>query len=80
MGSLPCESAEMRTGVNFCVSSDDRQRLEAVVADGNIPQKHVWRTRIILRSDDGLGTTAIMAETGKGAELSARHFAASSGA
>jgi len=55
----------MRTGVSFSVSSRDRQRLEAVVADGNSPQKHVWRARIILLSGNGLGTTAIMAETGK---------------
>ncbi|MBV0912520.1 IS630 family transposase [Anianabacter salinae] len=55
----------MRTGVSFSVSSSDRQRLEAIVADGNRPQKHVWRARIILLSDDGLGTAAIMAATGK---------------
>ena len=55
----------MRTGVSFNVSSRDRQRLEAVVADGNSPQKHVWRARIILMSGEGLGTSAIMAETGK---------------
>ena len=55
----------MRTGVCFSVSSNDRRRLEAVVADGNSPQKHVWRARIILLSGDGLGTAAIMAETGK---------------
>jgi len=39
--------------------------LEAVVADGNSPQKHVWRARIILLSGDGLGTSAIMREAGK---------------
>jgi len=55
----------MRTGVSFSVSSSDRQRLEAIVADGNRPQKHVWRARIILLSGDGFGTAAIMAETGK---------------
>jgi transposase len=55
----------MRTGVSFGVSSGDRQRLKAIVADGNRPQKHVWRARIILLSDGGLGTAAIMAETGK---------------
>ena len=51
-----CESLEMRTGVCFSVSSSDRQRLEAIVADGNRPQKHVWRARIILLSNAGLGT------------------------
>ena len=55
----------MRTGVSFSVSSSDRQRLEAIVADGNSPQKHVWRARIVLLSGDGLGTAAIMSETGK---------------
>ena len=55
----------MLTGVIFSVSSTDRQRLEAIVADGNSPQKHVWRARIVLLSDDGLGTAAFMSETGK---------------
>jgi transposase len=55
----------MRTGVSFSVSSSDGRRLEAVVADGNSPQKHVWRAQIILLSGDGFGTTAIMVETGK---------------
>ena len=55
----------MRKGVSFEVSSTDRQRLEAIVADPNSRQKHVWRAHIILLSDDGLGTMAIMAETGK---------------
>ena len=55
----------MRTGVSFSVLSKDRQRLEAVVADGNSPQKHVWRARIVLLSDAGFGTSAIMRETGK---------------
>ena len=30
------------------LSSDDRARLEAVVADRNAPQKHAWRARIVL--------------------------------
>lgn len=55
----------MRKGISFDVSSADRQRLEAIVADPNSRQKHVWRARIILLSDDGFGTMAIMAETGK---------------
>jgi hypothetical protein len=54
----------MRSGITFTLSSRDRQRLEAVVADRNAPQKHVWRARIILLSADGLGTNAIMAATG----------------
>ena len=55
----------MRTGISFTVSSSDRQRLQAIVADPTSPQKHVWRARIVLLSGAGLGTTAIMAESGK---------------
>jgi transposase len=39
--------------------------LQAIVADPKSSQKHVWRARIILLSGDGLGTSAIMAATGK---------------
>ncbi len=38
----------MREGIIVEVSATDRARLEAVVADRNSPQKHVWRARIIL--------------------------------
>ena len=55
----------MRTGISFTVSSRDRQRLQAIVAAPKSPQKHVWRARIVLLSGDGLGTSAIMAGTGK---------------
>lgn len=55
----------MRSGVSFTVSDGDRRRLEAIVADRNAPQKHVWRARIILLTAAGLGTCAIMRETGK---------------
>ncbi len=55
----------MRKGISITVSAADRRRLEAVVADRNSPQKHVWRARIILQSDAGLGTMAIMRQTGK---------------
>ena len=54
----------MRTGVSFTVSPADRLRLEAVIADRNAPQKHVWRCRIVLGTADGLGTNAIMCEAG----------------
>ena len=54
----------MRSGVSISVSAADRRRLEAIVADRNSAQKHVWRARIILFTDDGLGTSAIMRETG----------------
>ena len=55
----------MRTGIEITFSSACRQRLEAIAADRNAPQKHVWRTRIIVLSADGLGTGAIMKATGK---------------
>ncbi len=55
----------MRSGIHFTVSAADRQRLEAIVAHPASPQKHVWRAGIILLSAGGLGTSAIMSETGK---------------
>ena len=55
----------MRPGVSFTLTSGDRHRLETVVPDPKSPQKHVWRARIVLLSDDGLGRMAIMRETGK---------------
>ncbi len=38
----------MRKDIVVNVSAADRARLEAIVADRNTPQKHVWRTQIIL--------------------------------
>ncbi|MBT6299766.1 MAG: IS630 family transposase, partial [Rhodobacteraceae bacterium] len=55
----------MRTGISFTVSLADRLRLQAIVAAPRSLQKHVWRARVILLSDDGLGTMAIRAATGK---------------
>ena len=55
----------MRSGVSISVSAADRERLEAIVADRNTPQKHVWRARIVLLTADSLGTNAVMAATGK---------------
>jgi transposase len=55
----------MRTGIIVTVSAADRVRLEAIVADRNSPQKHVWRARIVLLSTAGDGTNAIMRRTGK---------------
>ena len=55
----------MRTGISISVSATDLRRLAAIVADPKTPQKHVWRARIILSTADGVGTTAIMAATGK---------------
>jgi len=54
----------MRNGISITLGEADRRRLAALVADRNTPQKHVWRARILLMSGDGVGTSAIMAETG----------------
>jgi Homeodomain-like domain len=55
----------MRIGISVEVSSADRARLEAIVANRNSPQKHVWRARIVLLIVDGLGTNEIMRRGGK---------------
>ncbi len=55
----------MRERITIEVSAADRARLEAVVADRNSPQKHVWRARITLATAEGLGTNAITRRTGK---------------
>ena len=54
----------MRTGITIDLNSAARARLEAIAADRNSPQKHVWRSRIILLTAEGIGTTEIMRETG----------------
>ena len=53
----------MRTGVTVELNTDDRQRLAAIVADRNSPQKHVWRAQIVLLTADGCGTAEIMRRT-----------------
>jgi hypothetical protein len=55
----------MRTGIKIEVMASDRVRLETITAARSSPQKHVWRSRIILATAQGLGTQAIMAATGK---------------
>jgi transposase len=55
----------MRAGVTITVSSSERRRLEAVVKDCNSAQKHAWRAAIVLLTADGLGTNAIMRQTGR---------------
>jgi homeodomain-containing protein len=55
----------MRTGITVDVKAADRARLEAIVADRNSPQKHVWRARIVLLIADGLATNEIMRQTAK---------------
>jgi transposase len=54
----------MREGTAVEVSAADRARLKAVVADRNSPQKHVWRARIILATDEGCGTVEITRRAG----------------
>ena len=51
--------------MNIRLSAADRSELEAVVANRNSPQKHVWRARIVLLTADGHGTADIMRATGK---------------
>src|ERR1700692_4881209 len=55
----------MLTGVTIRVTAKDRAKLEAILANRNSPQKHVWRARIILLTADGLGTNAVMRGTGR---------------
>ena len=45
---------------NIRLSRAERSKLEAVVADRNSPQKHVWRARIVLPTANGRGTVEIM--------------------
>ena len=55
----------MRPGTSISITPADLDRLRAVVKDRNAPQKHVWRAQIVLLSAEGVGTNAIMRETGK---------------
>src|ERR671938_1146443 len=66
LGSRRCESQRMRSGVEVRLGPGDRERLEAVIASRNSPQKHVWRARIVLLSADRVGTMEIQRQTGKG--------------
>ena len=55
----------MRTGVTFSVTAADIDRLRGLIGDRNAAQEHVWGARIALSSAEGLGTNAIMSQTGK---------------
>jgi transposase len=55
----------MHERTNIRLSAADRSELEAVVANRNSPQKHVWRAKIVLLTADGHGTADIMRATGK---------------
>ncbi len=50
----------MRTGTTVDVTASDREQLDAIAADRNSPQKHVWRARIVLLTADGFVTAEIM--------------------
>jgi transposase len=56
----------MRGNLGLFVSSADRARLAAIIADRNCPQKHVWRAQVVLLTGDRVGTAAIMRRTGLG--------------
>ena len=55
----------MHEQTNIQLSAIDRSTLEAVVANRNSAQKHVWRAKIVLMTADGYGTAEIMRATGK---------------
>ena len=55
----------MRTGIVVEIITAERDQLEAIVADRNSSQKHVWHARIVFATADGLGTVAIMRRTAK---------------
>jgi transposase len=50
----------MRRKIAIALNAADRSRLEAIAADRNSPQKHVWRARIVLLTAAGLTTAEIM--------------------
>jgi len=56
----------MRGNLGLLVSSADRARLAAIIADWNSPQKHVWRAQVVLMTGDRVGTAEIMRRTGLG--------------
>ena len=56
----------MRGNLGLFVSSADRARLAAIIADRNSPQKHVWRAQVVLMTGDRVGTNEIMRRTGLG--------------
>src|ERR1700758_375831 len=55
----------MHERTNIQLSAIDRSALEAVVANRNSAQKHVWRAKIVLMTADSYGTAEIMRATGK---------------
>ncbi len=60
----PCDSGGMAQTVNITLSTDDRERLAAIIGDRNRPQKHVRRTMIILLSGDRLPVLEVARQAG----------------
>lgn len=54
----------MRTGISINVGPANRVRLDAIAADRNSPQKHVWRARIVLLTAHGAGMAEIIRTAG----------------
>jgi transposase len=55
----------MRAGITINVTPEDRRRLEAIISDRSAPQKHVWRSNIIIATGEGCGTSEVMRRSGK---------------
>jgi hypothetical protein len=55
----------MHERTNIRLSAAELSELEAVVANRNSPQKHVWRAKIVLLTANAHGTAEIMRATGK---------------
>jgi hypothetical protein len=54
----------MRPGITIEVTAAARARLEAIVADRNSPQEHIWRARIILLTSASVGMDEIERQAG----------------
>ena len=54
----------MRAGIVVEVTPEDRVRLERIVGDRNIPQKHSARARVILATAEDCGTLEIVRRSG----------------
>ena len=50
--------------VRIQLAPGDQDRLEALIANGNTPQKHVRRARIVRLAGDGVGTDEIQRRLG----------------
>ena len=48
MALRSCESSGCAPAITVHLNATDRKRLQAIRDDGNTPQKHVWRARIVL--------------------------------